>query len=340
MYRKPKQMFGLSVVLVLVISPSLLGAGPVPVIFDTDMGNDIDDALALAVIHALETRQECELIGVTLTKEHPLAAPFVDAVNTFYGRGTIPIGIVRDGKGPAKGSYLEVSTRKDSNGHLLFPHDLTEGQQVEDAVTLLRRLLSQAADHSVVILQVGFSTNLARLLDSQPDEISDLSGFDLARQKVHLLSTMAGHFAGRLKEFNIIMDRDSAASVFSTWPTEIVFSGFEIGLAILYPAVSIEQDFDYVENHPIPAAYRAFGNMPYHRPTFDLTSVLYAVRPDREYFGLSETGKVVVDSEGRTSFTEDPEGKHRYMILSEAQKEQVREALVQLTSQPPCGPGH
>jgi len=32
-----------------------------PVIFDTDMGNDIDDALALALLHALETRGDAGL---------------------------------------------------------------------------------------------------------------------------------------------------------------------------------------------------------------------------------------------------------------------------------------
>src|SRR5262249_44942665 len=58
----------------------------VPLIFDTDMGNDIDDALALGVIHALESRGECRLLAVTLSKDNALAAPFVDLVNTFYGR--------------------------------------------------------------------------------------------------------------------------------------------------------------------------------------------------------------------------------------------------------------
>ena len=38
--------------------------------FDTDLGNDVDDAMALAVIHALESRGECELLCVTLTKDN------------------------------------------------------------------------------------------------------------------------------------------------------------------------------------------------------------------------------------------------------------------------------
>ena len=66
--------------------------GPVRMIFDTDMGNDVDDALALAVIHELADRSEVELLAVTLSKDNPWAAPYIDAVNTFYGRPDVPIG--------------------------------------------------------------------------------------------------------------------------------------------------------------------------------------------------------------------------------------------------------
>ena len=48
-----------------------------PVIFDTDMGNDIDDALALAMLHSLTDRGECQLIGVTLTNANPAAIPYI-----------------------------------------------------------------------------------------------------------------------------------------------------------------------------------------------------------------------------------------------------------------------
>lgn len=60
-------------------------AAPVDVIFDADMGNDVDDALALGLLHALESRGECRLLAVTLTKDHPLAAAYTDART-----GTIP----------------------------------------------------------------------------------------------------------------------------------------------------------------------------------------------------------------------------------------------------------
>ena len=61
------------------------------------MGNDIDDALALAMIHALESKGEARLLAVTLTKDNRWAGPYVDLVNTFYGRGSIPVGVVRPG---------------------------------------------------------------------------------------------------------------------------------------------------------------------------------------------------------------------------------------------------
>ena len=63
-----------------------------PVIFDSDMGNDIEDALALAMLHALTDRGECELIGVTLTNANPAAVPYIRMINRFYGRGDLPVG--------------------------------------------------------------------------------------------------------------------------------------------------------------------------------------------------------------------------------------------------------
>ena len=58
-------------------------AQSVKLIFDTDMGNDVDDALALAMIHTLQNRGECELLAVTITKDHEEVAPYVDAINSL-----------------------------------------------------------------------------------------------------------------------------------------------------------------------------------------------------------------------------------------------------------------
>src|ERR1700722_17454791 len=78
-----------------------------PVIFDTDMGNDIDDALALAMLHALSDRGECELIGVTMTNSHGETAPYIRMINRCYGRGAVPVGAaIKTLKGGAGDGYM------------------------------------------------------------------------------------------------------------------------------------------------------------------------------------------------------------------------------------------
>jgi inosine-uridine nucleoside N-ribohydrolase len=306
-----------------------LCADPVPVIFDTDMGNDIDDALALALLHALESRGEVKLIAVTITKDNPFAATYIDIVNHFYGRGSIPIGIVKKGKTPEASKMIQApSERKADNGTLIYERQLLDGNKAADAGVILKQVLERAADQSVVVIQVGFSTNLGRLLATP-------GGKDLVARKVKLLSMMAGEFPTGRAEYNVKTDIESARRVVEEWPTPIVASGFEIGRAILYPARSIEKDFSYVTHHPIADAYRNYKNMPYDRETWDLTSVLYAVRADRGYFGLSQPGWIKVDKEGKTRLEPASDGRHRYLTLDEPQRLRALEAMIYLASQPP-----
>lgn len=321
--------------LALFCAGSGRAADPVPLIFDTDMGNDVDDALALAVIHALQSRGEARLLAVTITKDSKSAGPYVDLVNTFYGRGDIPIGVVRVGPTQNDSSMIRIpAERLNRDGSFVYPHRLTDGASAPDAVSLLRRVLAAEKDGSVVMVQVGFSTNLARLLGSPADAASPLSGAQLVAAKVRLLSAMAGAFPSGKPEFNVMTDIPSARKVFQEWPTPVVFSGFEVGKTLLFPAASIEHDFSWVPDHPVADAYRTYMPMPYDRPTWDLTSALYAIRPDRQYFALSPAGRVSVDEDGQTHFTPAPEGHHRYLILEESQKARTLEALIELATQP------
>ena len=310
----------------------------IPIIFDTDIGNDVDDALAMGVIHALQNRAECQLLAVTITKDNPFAAPMVSLVNTFYGRPDIPVGMVREGVTPEDGKYLkEVVQTKNEKGDEAFPHAIQPGSVVPDAVGLLRKTLAAEEDGSVVVVQVGFSTNFARLMDTPPDAISPLSGMELIRKKIRLLSIMAGIFDPKYThvEYNINCDLPAAKKLIVEWPTPIVFSGYEIGDMIRYPSVNIKNDYNYVQQHPLKEAYHYYRGLENTQATFDLTSVLYAVRPNHGYFDLSEPGTVVLDEKGHTSFEPDANGKHRYLKVSETQIAQVREALCLLCSEPP-----
>ncbi len=112
------------------------GSHAVPVIFDTDIGGDIDDALALAAIHALESRAECKLLAVTVSKNNAWAAPLTDALNTFYGRGGIPIGMIHNApESPDRyGRAISEGSR--------YPHDLVNVNEAPHAVDLLRHTLA------------------------------------------------------------------------------------------------------------------------------------------------------------------------------------------------------
>ena len=315
--------------------PVLLAA-PVRLIFDTDMGNDIDDAVALAMIHALESRGEAKLVAVTITKDNRWAAPFVDVMNTFYGRGDIPIGVVRDGKTPEDGNMIRLpADRKRPDGSFVYPHHLVDGREAPEAVGLLRRTLAREKDGAVVIVQVGFSTNLARLLDAKPDDASPLDGRELVKRKVRLLSMMGGAFPDGKPEFNIETDIPAAKKLFAAWPTPIVTSGYEIGSKILYPAASILKDYGYVPDHPLAEAYRDYQKMPYDRPMWDPTATLYAVR--RNSFSLSPHGTISVDDEGRTHFTASDSGRHQYLLATPEQGAAALRAIIELASRPPQG---
>lgn len=296
-------------------------AAPPAVVFDTDMGNDIDDALALAMLHALDARGEIRLKAVTVTKDNPWAARYASAVNRFYGRGDIPVGLVRNGVTRDEGNYVRRAVEAGR-----WPHD----EEFGDAVELLERTLAAEPDGSVIVIQVGFSTNLARLL-GRP------GGKDLAARKVKLLSVMAGDFAGGGLEYNVKEDIPSAQTLAREWPGAIVWSGFEVGKTIRFPARSIERDFAWAGRHPVVDGYKLYMKFPYDRETWDLTSVLYAARTDDGYFTVSEPGRVMIDERGMTRFEPAAGGRHRYLKVNDLQRARALEAMIWLASQPVRG---
>lgn len=312
---------------------------PIPVIFDTDITGDVDDVLALAMLHALADRHQCTIEAVTVSKIHPLAAPFVDAVNTFYRRPDIPIGATRDAQ-KRDSRYLKLIETRDGD-QLRYPHDLNS-DQVPTAVAVLRQTLAQADDHSVVLIQVGLAANLADLVESEADDISPLDGRSLIEQKVRLVSVMAGAFRPvrgdeHYLEANVKNGIQSMQRFAAQWPktVPVVWSDFLIGISAPYPRESIARDFDYHPHHIVKEAYLLHSGPDHDRPTWDLTSVLYAVRPNDHYFGLSQRGSVHVADDGFTKFVPAENGRDRYLTMTPQQTIRVVETQRTLVSQPP-----
>jgi purine nucleosidase len=164
----------------------------------------------------------------------------------------------------------------------------------------------------------------------------------LIREKVKLVSVMAGAFApvngdAHYLEANVRNGVRSMQIVASEWPSDVpvIWSDFTIGIAARYPRASIARDFRYRRHHIVREAYLLHSGPEHDRPTWDLTSVLYAVRPHDDYFSLSAPGTVTVADDGFTTHETAPNGRDRFLMMSSAQTTRVVEAQRTLVSQPP-----
>lgn len=305
------------------------------IIFETDMGNDVDDALALDMLYKYNRQGRINLMAVMLNKEGEFPPKYIDLLNTWYGQKRIPIGLSpRSDKSLVGGAnYTQiVCEMKDEKGKSLYRRSIKDYGQLLPAVRLYRKLLAKAEDASVTVVSVGFSTNLALLLDTKADEYSPLTGRELVARKVKRLVVMAGHIENpKYAEYNVVNDIASCQHVFRDWPTPIYMSPFELGLQVRYPARSIENDFTWTEHHPIVDAYKVYLKQIEDRPTWDLTAVLYAIDP-RQFFNISPAGRIVVTDEGYTHYTQDATGRHFYLFITPEQATAILDYFVTMVT--------
>ncbi|WP_226386590.1 nucleoside hydrolase [Gallalistipes aquisgranensis] len=331
------KMKSFSLLAAMLVLGLFVSAGPSPkplkVIFDTDMGNDVDDALALDLLYKYVEDGRIDLLGITSNKEELASVEYIDIMNNFYGFPDIPIGRITDGANCDRvNSYVSVVS-KDKR----YKRSHKDYTKLPESVDLMRRLLAEAEDGSVAIVAVGFSTNLSRLLASKPDGYSALDGRELVRRKVKGLYMMAGDFTPKpiRPEYNIRIDRAAAQDVFRNWPTPVVTSPWEVGEEVLYPCESILNDFKYAVPHPMVEAYKVYKPMPYDRQTWDVTTVLYAVEPDAGYFGTSGPGRIVVTDGSQTLFEADPDGNRSYLTITPEQSRRVRDYFIRMITRVP-----
>ncbi len=70
-------------------------APPVRLIFDTDIQGDVDDVGTVTLLHALADRGEVELLAMGVSSKNPWSPLCLDALNTYFGRPDIPLGVVQ-----------------------------------------------------------------------------------------------------------------------------------------------------------------------------------------------------------------------------------------------------
>ena len=309
-----------------------------PLIFETDMGNDVDDALAIDMLYKYAKEKRIDLMAVMLNKEGDFPARYIALLNRWYGMKNVPIGLSpRNSASRVAGkNYTQVVCEEtDEKGKPLYKQKAKDLAGLLPAVQLYRKLLSRAKDRSVTIVSVGFSTNLALLLDTEGDEYSPLSGRELIGKKVLRLVAMAGHMENpNYVEYNINNDIPSCRKVYEEWPTPIYTSPFELGLQICYPKESILNDFGWTEHHPIVDSYKAYLPKLEDRPTWDLTAVLYAVDP-QQFFKVTGPGVIHVSEKGCTTYSPSEKGNHYYLSVSPEQAADIKRYFVEMITRKP-----
>jgi inosine-uridine nucleoside N-ribohydrolase len=281
--------------------------GPVRIILDTDIGPDYDDVGAMAVLHAMADSGRADILGTFASNKDSLVVPTIEVMNTFFGRPAIPVGAPK-----TKGVSLTASQHWPDSIVTRFPHQSPSTAVAPDAVGQYRRILAAQPDHSVTIVTIGFLTNLSNLLRSSPDQISPLNGTDLVALKVKQLVSMAGRFPSG-KEFNVYMDSTASVSCFSNWPTDIIFTGFEIGEKIKTGLQLIAQRG---ADNPVREAFRIAISYSkedvYGRMSWDETAVLIAVYGAEPFF-TTVKGTMKVNPDGSNGWEDNPTGKHSYV---------------------------
>lgn len=283
---------------------------PVNLILDTDLGPDYDDVAAMALMHALADSGQVNILGVLSSNHDEQVIPCIEVLNTYFNRPDIPVG------GPkSKGGVSLTSPHKIRWTDVLpskYPHKTAKTSDAPDAVKVYRKLLSDQPDSSVVICSIGFFTNLKDLLLSGGDEYSSLSGRELVSKKVKRLVSMAGMFPEG-KEFNVYCDAIASRVVAEQWPTEIIFSGFEIGEKILTGKQLVRMN---AVNNPVKEVYElCFAEEgPDGHMSWDPTAVLVAIKGYEPYYNVERGTFSIVNDEGTNSWTPNANGKDLRLI--------------------------
>jgi VCBS repeat protein len=305
-------------------------AAPLNVIFDTDLDGDSDDVAAVAILHALADAGQVRILAMGVVSRCPYSPACLDAINTYYGRGDIPIGVYKGSALAEVGSpYAKVVAER-------CPNDVGLSDQVPGVLPLYRRILAGQPDGAVTMIAVGPMNNLVDLLATPPDGISGLPGRELVRRKVAALFVMAPYFNERnefQRAYNFVSSPKAALALVDDWPTRIKFGEGNLGHRHFIGRRLGETP----AGNPVRIAFEAYfaaekqrsGTTEQKRHSADPTTVLYAVC-GAQYFGEVGPGACEVREDGFTRWNAGRDRQHFYNTqkMPIAELEQVMEDLL------------
>ncbi|MCF8225945.1 MAG: nucleoside hydrolase [Bacteroidales bacterium] len=306
------------ILLLVVMMTSCIEPSNKPkIIFDTDFGGDADDLAALAMLHNLHEKRECNLLAVMCWATEQHAVPAIDAINRYYKHPEIPVGVRK------QDTYYRDENAYGKSIADRFTYKLTP-ETAEDATTLYRKILSTASDNSITIVTVGPLYNIKALLESGEDMYSSLPGKELVHQKVKEFVIMGGQFPEGDNEWNFNGNMPGVTKfVIENIELPVTFTGYEIGVRIKTGAILNERD----KNTPLYAGFKYFSEhaswmKEYYEgkvldnSSYDQTAIIYAVRDGSgSLWEKSENGYCIPDSTGGNTWMPSESGNHNYLKL-------------------------
>ncbi len=198
----------------------------IPVLLDTDIGSDIDDAVALAY---LLKNPQCELLGVTtVTGDVQKRAALAEAICHAAGRPEVPIhcgrrNVLIDGPGQPNVPQFEAIASR--HPRLNRPEN--------DAVEFLQRTIRRRPG-DITLLTIGPYSNAAIL-------------FALDPEIPHLLKrvvSMGGVFyGGQRREWNAMVDPVATSIVYRCDRVDHLSVGLDVTEACRMAASDVRQRF-------------------------------------------------------------------------------------------------
>ena len=320
--RKNCFMFLIAAIAVLTLHLGALHGTEVEVpsvIFDTDMGSDCDDAGALAVLHTLADAGEVRILGVVFSSgKNRYGVGTCDAINTYYGRGELPLGQYR---GADVGDPQDSYTKPIATDTKRFGHDTVD--KAPDLVSVYRSILQSQPDNSVTICTVGHPHGLVHLL-------RDPEGEKLVRAKVDRWVAM-GMGGWNFQKMGM---SDYAQELLDKWPMPFYIS--PSGKAIktghrLLPATP--------ETNPVREAYRLWGKgtaISDGRSSWDQVAVLFVARP--ESFSVGDSGQVERLPDGKVIWNPIVDNPNHYLVKPKLPADEMAEIIEELMARPPKTP--
>jgi inosine-uridine nucleoside N-ribohydrolase len=300
----------LILMILLFVFSGVSGKEPVKIIFDSDMGPDFDDVGAITILHALAAKGECEILATIASDSYQYIGPTLEVFNRYFQKPNIPIGVPNH-------DAPSFSCPNHWNDSLVVKYlsKMKTNNDYPSATDVYRKVLAAQNDQSVVVVTVGFLSNLAALIQSLPDRYSPLNGKDLVAKKVKKWVAMAGGFPEG-NEFNINQHAKASVYTINNWPTPILFSGFEIGVKVMTGNKVASMGS---AGSPVHWAYKYClsnyeNRQSENRNSWDPTAVLCAVRNPEDYFYVIGNGTFICNPDGSNSWNPDKDSNHSFLV--------------------------